>query len=1508
MRNTDRRTDDADATQEDERPENGTFPVVGIGASAGGLEAFSQFLAHLPDDTGMGFVLVQHLDPKHASKLGDLLAKSTGMPVQEAAQDLAVRPDHIYIIPPNTTLSIAAGVLRLEPRGEARGPHLPIDHFLKSLAEERQTGAIGVILSGTGTDGTLGLEEIKAAGGITFAQNEQTARHAGMPLSALRSGCIDLVLSPAEIARELARIGRHPYLAAAETRGPEAAAEANHFKNILALLRSAFNVDFSAYRDTTVKRRMTRRMLLHTKETLGDYAKHLERDRVELDALYQDILINVTSFFREPETFEALKTRVFPEIIEGKDPNTPIRVWVPGCSTGQEAYSLAIALSEFLEDKPVRPAIQIFATDLSDTVSLSKAREGIYPENIEAEVAPERLRHFFSKEDSRYRVSKTLRQMVVFAKQNVASDPPFSHLDLISCRNLLIYLAPPLQKRVIPTFHYALNPSGFLVLGHSETVGAFTDLFGVVDQPHRIYVKQTTVTRQYPHFRPEDYRLGAERGHMLAEPAPSPADWQREADRVALGQYVPPGVLVNENLDILQFRGQTGPYLAPAPGEPSLNLLKMVREGLFLAVRAALIECQQQGAAVHKHGVRLRGEAVDREIDLHVLPIKLPHAGERCYLVVFEENVRRITPPPEAVRPEPVEGADGAEINLLRQELASTREYLQSVIEQQDAANEELKSANEEILSRNEELQSTNEELETAKEELQSVNEELTTINEQLQLRNADLGHLNDDMTNLLGSSGVPMVVLGIDDLGIRRFTPAAGKLLDLHPGDVGRPIGNLKLPIEAPDLEALISEVIDTVRMQEREVQDKLGRWYTLHIHPYRTSDNRIDGAVLVLADIDALKRSEQEEKAAHAYAEAILRTTSDPLVVLRADLRVNTANEAFYKTFQVTPEEIQGRLIYNLGNRQWDILKLREGLEHILPRDSFFNDFEVEHEFPAIGRRSMRLNARRLDSAAGKPELILLAIEDITERNQGEAALRESEERLRRNAATFSKLIDQSPFGIYTVDSEFRIAQVSTGAQQAFRNVQPLIGRDFGEAMRIIWPEPFASEIIDIFRHTLETGEPHVAPSLTEQRHDVDVVESYEWQIHRLTLPDGQYGVACYFFDATRLRQAEEQLRRYSTDLSEADRRKNEFLAMLAHELRNPLAPIRNALEVLRLKARRNRQRPEDEAVQAASAMMQRQVGQLVRLVDDLLDVSRISQGKIELRKERIELASAVHHAVEAARPLYESMDHELTVTVPPQPVYLNADPIRLTQVVGNLLNNACKFTDRGGRIGVTVEREGGEVVIRVRDTGIGIATEELPRIFEMFTQLDTSLERSRSGLGIGLTLVKSLVEMHGGTVEVDSAGLGQGSEFMVRLPIVVETPELPPEPTARAPTPTTARRILVVDDNRDSAESLTMLLNLTGYETHIAYDGLEAVEAAAAFRPDVILLDIGLPKLNGFEAARKIRDQQSDKSLVLVALTGWGQEEDRRRSEEAGFNAHMVKPVDYAALTKLLAELQA
>ena len=622
------------------RSRDAPFVVVGVGASAGGLEALSDLLANLPEKTGMAVVVVQHLDPQHESRLSNLLSRVTHLPVLEATQDLAVQSDHVYVIPRNMTMTIAQGVLQLAPRGGVRGTHLPIDLFLKSLAEDRQSAAIGVILSGTGSDGTLGMEEIKAAGGITFAQDESSAKYPGMPQSAARSGCVDLVLPPDQIARELTRISQHSYVApdqAAQAGAGLSAEDDVHFRKILAILRAAFRVDFSAYRETTVRRRILRRMVLQTKDNLAEYIEYLRKDPPEVEALYQDILINVTSFFREPQTFEVLKESVFPEILKTKSQDTPIRVWVPGCSTGQEAYSLAIALVEFLEQQPVRPPIQIFATDLSETVSLVKAREGVYPENIEAEVSPERLRRFFTKEQETYRISKSIRDMCAFARQNVTADPPFSHLDLISCRNVLIYLTPVLQKRVIPTFHYALNPSGFLLLGASETVGSFAGLFGVVDPKFRIYAKKAAGLPQYPHFHGEDTSARESADTQVTPLSVSSADWQREADRVVLREYSPAGVLVNDDLDILQFRGQTGDYLAPPPGEPSHNLLNMAREGLLLELRDALKECRQGNTPVRRTGVQVRAQGAIHETDLRVLPVKLPGSSQRCYLVLFEE-------------------------------------------------------------------------------------------------------------------------------------------------------------------------------------------------------------------------------------------------------------------------------------------------------------------------------------------------------------------------------------------------------------------------------------------------------------------------------------------------------------------------------------------------------------------------------------------------------------------------------------------------------------------------------------------------------------------------------------------------------------------------------------------------------------------------------------------------------------------------------------------------------
>jgi two-component system CheB/CheR fusion protein len=1276
------------------------------------------------------------------------------------------------VIAPNTSLTLSAdGRLETEARGPGPGPHLPIDRFFASLAARRTSAAIGVVLSGTGADGTMGLEEIKAAGGITFAQDEASSKFSGMPQAAVQSGCVDLVLSPKEIAAELARVGGHPYLQAIPVEKNAATlmeeGDDERFKQVLTLLRAASGVDFSAYRDTTIRRRVMRRMMLR-EGNLDGYVKRLRNDRGELDALYHDILINVTKFFREEEVFDTLKQRIFPEILAAKQGDAPIRIWVPGCSTGQEAYSLGIALLEFLDDKPLHPAIQIFATDLSESVSLQKARAGLYPSSVEAELSPERLRRFFHQEDGHYRISKPLREMVVFARQNVAADPPFSHLDLISCRNLLIYLSPTLQKRVIPTFHYALNQGGYLVLGASETIGTHTDLFAVVDQPHRIYCRRSTASaRAYPHFRSEDHQAQVGEGReAAAPPRASPADWLREADRVAAGHYVPPGVLINDDFDILQFRGQTGAFLAPAAGEPTRNLLKMAREGLFMAVRSAVVECQRSGAEVRHPDVRIRGDGVDREVDLRVMPVRLPHASERCYLVLFEETAKRVSTDERSAARDAATAEDG-ELTRTRHELTWTREYLQSLIEQQDAANEELKAANEEILSSNEELQSTNEELQTAKEELQSINEELTTVNEQLQHRNAELAVLNDDMTNMLASSGVAKVVLSVD-LRIRRFTPAAGKLLGLLASDIGRPIGHLKRSADLPHIEELVHDVIATVQPKEREVRGPDSRDYVLRIHPYRTTDNRIDGAVLVLFDIHDLRRAQAGLRDERDYAQAIVEAMRESLVVLDARLRVQSANSAFYATFRTTPSDTRDRFFFDLGNGHWDVANLREQLVQVSAQNHAFSGFEVQHEFDRIGFKVMRLNARRIERQDSNSNLILLAIEDRTE--------------------------------------------------------------------------------------------------------------------------------------AARL---EEHNRKYLAQMVEADRNKTAFLSLLAHELRNPLAPIRNALHVL------NRVGVSDDLARRMRAMVERQVQQLTRLVDDLLDVARINRGGNQLCKQRLELGTLLRASVDAARASCEPKGIQLTADLPEYAVFVDADATRLSQVVGNLLNNACKFTNPGGQIQLAMQCDADKAVIRVRDTGIGITAEQLPHVFEMFMQADSSLARERGGLGLGLSLVKQFVEAHGGTVSVASEGIGRGSEFTLHLPLSQEPlasiehieQAKESEPLNPDEASSVQRRILIVDDNDDGAQSLAAALRFLGHEVRTAHDGPAALALGAAWSPEVVLLDIGLPGMDGYEVARHIREHPWRERMQVVALSGWGQRDDRDRSSRAGFDAHLVKPVDLNTLVKLL-----
>ncbi len=960
------------------------FSIVGIGASAGGLEAFTQLLENLPTDSGLGFVLVQHLDPTHESALTALLSKATKMPVVEAVDGAAVEPNHVYIIPPNSNIRIKKGVIRLLPRQKSGARH-EVDTFFQSLAEDQNEYSIGIILSGTASDGTFGLEAIKAEGGITFAQDE-SAKYDGMPRSAIEAGCVDFVLSPKAIAAELRRISSHPLPGFAGEKGRGAAkpakrpgtakAKANDpFEQILLLLRNHTSVDFSLYKPGTLQRRVNRRLILLKMKTVEAYLVRLRTDPQERDALYQDVLISVTGFFRNPDAFEALKRVSFPQIFKARKLDDPVRVWVPGCSTGQEAYSLAMALLEFMGDN-IKIPLQIYATDLNDTV-LQKARAGLYAKSVVQDVSSERLRRFFVQEEDAYRVVKSVRDLCVFANHNAIAHPPFSRIDLLSCRNLLIYIDPEVQKKAIASFHYALKPNGTLFLGASETLASFSDLFSPVDKKHRIYLKLPGPTRPmklpFPILR-----------QQADKPSPMiPAmqevrgfDVQREADRITLAKYSPPGVLINAGMEILQFRGQTSPYLQPPQGHATFHLLKMARESILLPLRAVVNKAKKNNRRARTEVAHIDQSGRAHKVHIEVLPLK--NSKERCFLIFFESGSRRGAKVQPAVgeseSPPSLRTAssrtDSSEVSRLKEELAETRDYLQSIQEQYEAANEELQASGEEVQSGNEELQSINEELQTSKEELESTNEELTTVNDEMSNRNVELTKVTGDLNNLHMS--VDMAILLLDrDLRIERFTPQAKKIFNLMPSDMGRPFSAVKSTLDFPDLEKFVLEVIAKLVPQERELRDFSGRWYSFRARPYLTLDNKVDGAVVTIVDITDLKGALQK-------AEAIAETVP-PLLVLDSDLRVRMANRSFCDTFHVSRTETEGRLIYELGSGQWDIPMLRTLLKEILPRDKVVANFEVEHDFEGIGIRAMLLNGRMLDLGdAGKT--ILLSILDVT------------------------------------------------------------------------------------------------------------------------------------------------------------------------------------------------------------------------------------------------------------------------------------------------------------------------------------------------------------------------------------------------------------------------------------------------------------------------------------------------------------------------------------------------
>ncbi|MFH7024479.1 MAG: chemotaxis protein CheB [Heteroscytonema crispum UTEX LB 1556] len=1364
------------------------FPIVGIGASAGGLEAFTQLLNHLPTDTGMAFVLVQHLAPNHKSLLKEILSRATQMAVSQVVDSTPVEPNHVYVIPPNKEMVISQGVLKLMPRQKVRGLAMTVDKFFLSLAEDRGSKAIAVVLSGGDSDGALGAKAIKAAGGITFAQCQDTAQVNSMPNTAIATGHIDFILTPQAIAQELAKISNHPYIAALPLKNvveEQLPTEGeNTLQTIFVLLRAATKVDFTHYKHTTLKRRILRRMVLYQIERFEDYVTYLQNHPAEVQALYEDVLINVTSFFRDFQAFDALKTQVFPIISKDKSSRIPIRIWVAGCSTGEEAYSIAICLLEFLETQPIKPPIQIYATDISEN-AIEKARLGIYKHSQMADISPERLRRFFVPLNDGYQISKSVRELCVFAKQNLAADPPFSKLDLISCRNVMIYFGVTLQKKILPIFHYGLKATGFLMLGTSETVGEFLDLFSLVDKKYKIYARKLTPARLPLDIVTNNYSLDLRNSSpQNNEETFTDFDLQKEADRIVLNRYAPAGVIANYDLEILEFRGQTSRYLEPAPGRASLNLLKMVRESLRLEVRTAIQQAKKQNVAVRKEGLEICDNDQMRLVSVEIIPFKARTSEERYFLILFEEVPMKPqfaeTSSQKTARRKQI---TDKEIAQLQQELTASKEHLQAIIEEHEASNQDLRAANEEVLSSNEELQSTNEELETAKEEIQAANEELNTVNDELYRRNIESNQVSNDLQNLLSSANIPIVMLG-GDLRIRRFTPQAQQILNLIPTDVGRPLGDINHNLNVPDLEQQILEVINTLSVKEQEVQDHKGRWYDLRIRPYRTMDNKIDGAVVILVDIDAIKRNTEQLKQSRDYAEAIVETMREPLVVLDASFRVITANRAFYETFHVLPAQVEQYLVFELGNGQWNIPQLRSLLEEIVPSNiqlEDFQNFEVEHEFEQIGRKVMLLNARKM-SQPNHQDMILLAIYDITQEKN--------------------------------------------------------------------------------------------------------------FQIERAQL------------------LSQEQSARAAAET--ANRIKDEFLSILSHELRNPLNSLVGWAQLLRKqKIDKNKMARGLEAIENSAKLQ-------TKLIEDLLDISRVTSGKLRLDAHLIELAPVIKAAIEVVRVPAEVKQIQIVSKLDAAPELVFGDPIRLQQIVWNLLSNAIKFTPAQGRVEIKLEYIDSIAQIQVSDTGKGINADFLPYVFDRFRQADSSITRSNVGLGLGLTIVRHLIEAHGGTIHAHSLGEGQGATFTVRLPLQTKIEE-PAETSPQAINmempvgniiSLAGVRVLIVDDAVEVRELFAIVLQeYQATVTTVASAG-EAIATLTANPSgyDVLLSDISMPEEDGYTLIRRIRGLSAEAGgqIPAAALTANAKSEDYAQAIAAGFQMHLSKPVPPNRLAFAVANL--
>lgn len=1650
--------------------------VVGVGASAGGLEAFRSLVSVLPADAGLTFLLVQHLDPTHDSLLGELLEPHTDLEVVSAEEGASLRPNTIYIIQPDTALAVRDGKISLSTPTLHRGVRLPVDHLFRSLASEYGSRAAAVVLSGSGSDGASGIRDVNAAGGLVIAQQPDDAGQASMPQSAIDTGVVDLVLGTEQMPDALLR-----FLAVAPAQPPrqlEASGDedpsvaSSHFQQLAVILEARHDFNLRVYKTGTVERRLNRRMVLSDHESIDEYLEHLREDPDEQQALMRDLLINVTDFFRDEDAFAALRKEVIKPLVARTPAEGAVRIWVAGCATGEEAYSIAMEVLDEAHLQSKEVDLRVFATDI-DSEALAVARAGIYPPTIAERVSARRLAAYFEPLGERgYKARWVLRDVLSFAVHDLTKDPPFSRMDLVTCRNVLIYLTVEAQRHVLAVHHFALHAKGHLFLGTSESTGPQRELYATVAKNARIYQK-VGVSRLLGSARvPRARALGAEPDRPgKAEPTPDD-----RARRAVLQAWVAPTIVVSADTAITFMHGDLAPYLQfPQGDDPQLELGAMLRPELGTRTRGAIYRCRRSGETVVATAHSESGETI------RVTAKRAESLGEDAVMVTFET----VPSVPGSAPVESEEKASDAIVAQLEKELTATREDLRNTVEELETSNEELRSSNEESMSMNEELQSANEELEATSEELRSLNEELTTLNVQLREKIQQVEHTHDDLSNFFISANVAVVFLD-ERLRIKRFTPAAAELLDLDAVDEGRHVSDFARDLFHGDLEAEASEVLEHLSMRSRELKTSDGRWVSREVRPYRTQARRIEGVVVTFSDVTALKvaterlvlRERQQAVVAQMGLQALRELDLQNFLEQVVRDVQQTLDSDLCKILELQPG---GDVLLLRAGVGWDRGLVGSGVVGTgpdsqagytlhsagpvvvldLPKEKRFSgpalltDHHVvsgiscmirdgEHDYGVLGvhtrtRREFtpedtnflqsvasivggavgRSQARRRMALERSVAQVLSEVRDLDRTmdrifellvTEMEAAVCElwwanseadglvcrkvhvvREFDRRKTLARFGRETMGSREGmpgrsfserraIWSTDRgspllfERREAAEEVGLQSGFafpicvgnQTLGVITGYSAGQlaldeaSLRSL--EAVGRAIGDFHtRLELEQRAKGLA-ALTESSHDAiitydpegiilewlagaellfgysanemegesvvriipddtrpalrrvhdrirrgEIVEPFETQRR---CRDGSFAEVSVRVAAIRNAEGEivafssterdvSRLKSTQMKLVQADQQKDEFLAMLGHELRNPLAAIRSASELLKMLC------GDDARLIRTQTVLERQTTHMAKLIDGLLDVSRIIRGKITLDPKTVDFVTVCRDVVIDAEERIHGRDLTMRVHLPDAPVWVSADRVRLAQVVDNLLSNASKYTADGGTVTLQLTSAGGMAQLEVQDTGVGIEPTLLPHVFEVFRQSEQTLDRSSGGLGLGLALVKGLVELQGGEVAARSPGRGEGATFSVLLPLT-EAPssEEPPEDASR-PQPA---RILLIEDNEDAAEMLRQVLEVAGHTVSVASRGKLGLELARAERPDIVFCDIGLPDgMTGYDVAQTFQSDESLRGIPIIALSGYGRPEDRARGEERGFHEHLTKPVDSETLLRVIDRLQ-